>query len=167
MLGLKIYRVLTFIMLPIEALFGVMVLFMLVIALGNLATLLPVFMIGCTVVYVFASFKFLNKGIGQAKPLKISLKHFIRVNGLVSIVFSVLTIFQFVALMSHPEIMQQFYKQSIDMQQKMQGATPQLFEKVIKGILYCMVTYAVLLLVHIIFTFRFLQQYEHLFDEQQ
>ncbi|MBC7651344.1 MAG: hypothetical protein H7101_06315, partial [Deinococcales bacterium] len=124
-----------------------------------------VFMLGCTVIYVFASFRFLNKGIQQALPLKPSLKHWIRVNGLVSIVFCMLSLFQFITLLLQPQIMQQFYKQALATQQQIQGLTPQYFEKIIKGILYFMLTYAVLLLVHILFTFRFLQQYEHLFDE--
>ncbi len=166
MLGLKIYRILTFILLPIEALFGLMALFMLVASLGNLAALLPVFMLSCTVIYVFASFRFLNKGIQQAKSISPSLKHWIRVNGIVSLVFCMLSLFQFVTLLLQPEIMQQFYKQAISTQQQVQGLTPQNFEKLIKGVLYFMLTYAILLLVHIFFTFRFLQQYEHIFDDE-
>lgn len=166
MLGLKIYRILTFILLPIEALFGVMVLLMLIISLGNLAALLPVFMLSCTVIYVFASFRFFNRGIQQAKPINPSLKHWIRVNGIVSLVFCVLSLFQFVTILLHPEIMEQFYKQAINTQQQAQGLTPQYFEKFIKGVLYFMLAYASLLLVHILFTFRFLQQYQHVFDDE-
>jgi hypothetical protein len=166
MLGLKIYRILTFILLPIEALFGLMALMMLVVSLGNFAALLPVFMLSCTVIYVFASFRFLNSGIQQAKPINPSLKHWIRVNGLVSLVFCMLSLFQFATLLLQPEIMQQFYKQAISTQQQIQGLTPQYFEKMLKGLLYFMLAYAILLLVHIYFTFRFLQQYQHVFDDE-
>ena len=166
MLGLKIYRLLTFILLPIEAIFGLMALLMLMVSLGNLAALLPVFMLSCTVIYVFASFRFLNKGIQQAKPINPSLKHWIRVNGIVSLIFCMLSLFQFVTLLLHPDIMQQFYKQAISTQQQIQGLTPQYFDKMLKGILYFMLVYTILLLVHIQFTFRFLQQYQHVFDNE-
>jgi hypothetical protein len=168
MLGIKIYRILTFILLPIEILMGLMALLMLVVSLGNIAALLPVFMISCTVIYIFSSFRFLNSGIEQHKPLKASLKHWIKVNGYVSAAFAALMITQLTTILFHQELLQEMYQQAIVMQSKMQGQKlpEQVFKNVMIGMLCGILTYAVLLLVHTFMSFRFVRQYQHLFDEE-
>jgi Sec-independent protein secretion pathway component TatC len=167
MLGIKIYRILTFILLPIEIIMGLMALIMLIMSLGNVGALLPVFMISCTVIYIFSSFRFLNSGIEQHKPLKASLKHWIKVNGYVCIGFCILMITQIITLLVHPEVMQEMYQQLMVMQNKMQGQqlSAQLFKNMMIGMFCGMLAYAVLLLVHSFMSFRFVQQYQHLFDE--
>lgn len=168
MLGIKIYRILTFILLPIEILMGLMALLMLVMSLGNIAALLPVFMISCTVIYIFSSFRFLNSGIEQHKPLKASLKHWIKVNGYVSVGFCMLMITQLITILLHQELLQEMYQQAIVMQSKMKGQKlpEQVFKNVMIGMLCGILTYAVLLLVHTFMSFRFVRQYQHLFDEE-
>ena len=168
MLGIKIYRILTFILLPIEILMGLMALLMLVMSLGNIAALLPVFMISCTVIYTFSSFRFLNSGIEQHKPLKATLKQWIKVNGYVSSAFAMLMITQLTTLLFNPDILQKTYEQAIEMQGKMQAqkVPMDVFKSIMKGMLIGMITYAVILLVHTFMSFRFVRQYQHLFDEE-
>lgn len=168
MIGIKIYRILTFILLPIEILMGLMALLMLVMSLGNIGVLLPVFMISCTVIYIFSTFRFLNSGIEQHKPLKASLKQWIKVNGYVCVGFCILMITQIITLLLHPEVLQEMYQQMMTMQSKMQGQklSIQVFKNMMLGIFCAMLTYAVLLLVHTFMSFRFVQQYQHLFDEE-
>ncbi|MDI9364062.1 MAG: hypothetical protein QM541_03855 [Flavobacterium sp.] len=168
MLGIKIYRILTFILLPIEVLMGLLALLMLVMSLGNIGVLLPVFMISCTVIYTFSSFRFLNSGIEQHKPLKASLKHWIKVNGYVCIGFCLLMITQIITLLLHPEVLQEMYQQMMVMQSKMQGQKLpiQVFKNAMIVMFCGMLTYAVLLLVHTFMSFRFVKQYQHLFDEE-
>ncbi len=168
MTGIKIYRILTFILLPIEVLMGLLALLMLVMSLGNIGALLPVFMISCTVIYIFSSFRFLNSGIEQQKPLKASLKQWIKVNGYVSTAFAMMMILQLTTLLFRPEILEEMFTQVMAMQSKMKGqkVPPQFFKNVITGMIYGMLTYALILLVHTIMSFRFVQHYQHLFDEE-
>lgn len=168
MIGIKIYRILTFILLPIEILMGLMALLMLVMSLGNIGVLLPVFMISCTVIYIFSTFRFLNSGIEQHKPLKASLKQWIKVNGYVCVGFCILMITQIITLLLHPEVLQEMYQQMMTMQSKMQGQklSIQVFKNVMLVMFCGLLTYAVLLLVHTFMSFRFVQQYQHLFDEE-
>lgn len=168
MTGIKIYRILTFILLPIEVLMGLLALLMLVVSLGNIGALLPVFMISCTVIYTFSSFRFLNSGIEQQKPLKASLKQWIKVNGYVSTAFAMMMVLQLTTLLFRPEILDEMFTQVMAMQNKMKGqkVPPQFFKNVITVMIYGMLTYAIILLVHTIMSFRFVQHYQHLFDEE-
>lgn len=170
MLGIKIYRILTFILLPIEILMGLMALlgFMLVMATGSIADLLGVLMIFCSVIYIFSSFRFLNSGIEQHKPLKANLKHWIQANAFVTIGFAIYTIIKFSIPLINPKLLEEMYQQIMEMQSKMQGQKLpiQVFKNMMLGVFCAMLTYSVLLLVHTFMSFRFVQQYQHLFDEE-
>ena len=81
---LTVFRILTFILLPIASLFGVMDLMILPSALANPAILLIVFVLAAFVIYTFTSLRFLTKGIDIGRPCKPSLRDWIRVNAFAS-----------------------------------------------------------------------------------
>ncbi len=169
MQNLTFYRVLSYILLPIAGLFGLMAVIALLLSLVNPALLLGTFMLSAVVIYVFTSFSFYNKGVMSAKPCKSKLKDWIKVNAYVAIVFASLSLFQAVGLLSDPTILNEAIKQSTQMQQKMGAMTvaPELMLKVTKGILIFMMVFATLLVIHIIITFRLLKMYKHVFDENK
>ena len=97
------YRVLSIILIPVAVLYGLAAFLFLFAALANPPLLLPVFMMICIVIYTFTSFKFLNKGILRAQPCKPSLKDLIKVNALVSLIVSLISISQSVKYLIYPQ----------------------------------------------------------------
>src|SRR5580765_6312241 len=87
---LTIYRIFSFLLLPIAILF----------------------LIACIVIYSFASLNFLIKGIDGNKSVRRSLKDLIKVNAIVSIVFALLMISQCIVFLMNPEMMQDLARQT-------------------------------------------------------
>ncbi len=84
------YKILTFILLPFAAHFGISILGILPMAIANPGLLFVVFMMACFPVYVVCSMIFLVKGIMNNQTLKLSLKDWIRVNGYGTLIYSIL-----------------------------------------------------------------------------
>jgi len=167
MKGLTIYRVLTFILLPVATFLGVIAFFGLLAALVNPTLLMGIFIIACVVIYTFTSFRFLNKGIEQGQPCKPGLKDWIRVNAFGSLVFIFMCFLQFYYILTEPALLNTAMQQALAMQNNSAAASPELMVKVMKGTLYVMLGFTVLLLIHIVFSFYFLKVYNHLFNSKQ
>ena len=71
---LNIYRIVSYLLLPVGALLGLATLEALFVALGNMAMLLSLFLTGATVIYIFSTFVFLKKGIDKGAVSKKFLK---------------------------------------------------------------------------------------------
>lgn len=157
------YKITTYILLPVAALFALFILMLLFIALANPPMLLPLFVVACVVIYVFTSFKFLNKGIIRNNECKPGLKDWIKVNGYVSIVFATLMLIQTIAAVQQPELMSKALDETMAMQPANQQISKAMLMKMVTGIMYFFGVISILLLVHIFSTFRLLKQYRHLF----
>ena len=68
--NLKLYKVLTYILLPIAYFFGFIDVLFFISALANPATLIFVFVIACLVIYSITSYKFYKQGIINEQILK-------------------------------------------------------------------------------------------------
>jgi hypothetical protein len=158
-----LYRFISYILIPVAALFAAADLMVLMTALRNPPFLLPVFMIACVVIYVFSSFSFLNKGILQAKPRKPSLKDFIKVNAIVTVVFATLMLYQTVAALTDDKLLADFINQVMAMQKNTSDVPKETMLKAIKAFLYFLGIFSVLLVIHIVMTFRLLKHYRHVF----
>lgn len=159
-----IYRLVSYLLLPVGAIFGLATIFALLVALGNMAMLLSVFLTAATALYIFSSFAFLQKGIDKQQLCKVSLKDFIKVNAYVALFFAMLGLMQGVLVLLNPEAT----KLLIDNMVSMQANTTQTADKaslfkIVNVVLYFMIVISVLLLFHITATFRFLRQYKDLF----
>jgi hypothetical protein len=167
MKALTIFRILTFVLLPIAALFGVLDFFMLFAALANPAMLFIVFVMAGFVIYSFSSLRFLTKGIDLNKPCKPSLKDWIKVNGYVSVFMGVsflmnaLTIF-FSSEANLKQILNTFLETQSNVPPML---TPEIFIYAMKIAAYFLFFVSVVLLAHIPVTFRLLKQYGYLFEE--
>jgi len=162
----SVYRILTFLLLPIAGIFAMVDLMAILSALAQPAMLLSVFIIGCMVIYVFVSYKFLITGIERAKPCKNSLKDWIKVNAYVCIFFIAMSFIQTFMILSQPIQIQKMMTELISQQQGNfpTGTTADLLVKMMKGILYFLAAYAAILLAHVILTFKLLKKYNHVFD---
>lgn len=138
---------------------------MVLVALANPVLFLPVFLLGSGVVYVIASFIFLQKGIDNHQPCKHRLKDWIRVNAFVSIAFCVLMLFNCVTFLSNPNSFAEMMHQAIS-QQPMMTLPEATYIKMMKGVLYFFLGYALILLAHIFLTFRLLKAYAGMFKEK-
>ena len=161
---LMIYRVVSYALLPVGVVFGLVTLFALMIALGNVAMLLSVFLSGATVIYIFSSFGFLQKGINRQQLCKGSFKDLIKVNAFVSLFFAILGLMQGIMILLNPAATQIL----IDNMKAMQPEAPQAVDsaklmQVMKVVLYFMIVLSSLLLFHIGSTFRYMKQYPDLF----
>lgn len=169
MKALTIFRILTFVLLPIAALFGVIDFFMLFSALANPAMLFVVFIMAGFVIYTFASLRFLTKGIDLNKPCKPGLKDWIKVNGYVSIFLGVSFLMNALTVFFSSEAsLRQILKQFLETQPNVPAMlTPELFIYMMKIAAYFLLFVSVVVLAHIPINFRLLKQYAYLFEESK
>ncbi|HYK44536.1 MAG TPA: hypothetical protein VEV83_05185, partial [Parafilimonas sp.] len=109
---LTIYRIFSFLLLPIALLFAISVLLFIRAALANPGMLIPLFIIACVTIYSFAALNFLIKGIDGKKYLGRSSKELLKVNAIVSVIFCLLMISQCVVFIIQPEMLHQLAVQA-------------------------------------------------------
>jgi hypothetical protein len=158
-----LYRILSYVLLVVAAIFGIAALFALLIALSNPALLLSVFVIVAVVIYSIASFLFLINGINGNRQLQPKLRDWIKVNAYVALVFVMMNIFQSVAVLQNPSVLSEAVKQVSDMQQSKSPLSADFMLRIMKAVVWVLLFYAIILGIHISFTFRYLKQYAHLF----
>ena len=165
MKNLVFYRVITYILLPFGMLFGILSLFGVLIALSNPSMLLGIFLIICSVLYIFSSFSFLNKIIIRQQKAKKSFKDFIKVNALVTIIFAVLSISGAIAALSSHQTLStiadeiySMYKNSLSMTVNKDDLL-----KTIKGSYIFFTILFLLILLHSIITLRLIKKYAQSF----
>jgi hypothetical protein len=165
MKNLTIYRIFSYILITIAVMLGIATIFALVIALANPALFISVFVSAAVVLYSVSSFLFLVNGIDGKRKQKQGLKDFIKVNAYVAIVFAVLNIFQAVNVIGNPSVM----NEAVEQLSKMQGTAKQLpagvLIKMMKAVIWFLLLYAFILLVHIQMSFGLLKKHQHLFKE--
>jgi hypothetical protein len=163
---LTLFRILTFILVPFAALFGFMDLLFLLSALANPALLLMVFVLAAFVIYVFASLKFLNRGIDANRPCAPSLRDWIRVNAYVSLFMGGLFFLNGTSILFMSDSnLNQFIHQFLETQPNIPAMlTPAFFLTILKTMAWFMLVVSVFLLTHIIIGFRLLKLYAYLFD---
>lgn len=167
MTKLNLYSIFSYFLIVIAAIFGLLSLLGLLMALVNPALLLSVFIIASVVIYCTASFIFLQKGINSNQHLQPRLKDWIKVNAYVAIVFVAMNIFQSVAVISNPSVLQKVMKQSFGMQAFESPLSETFILKMIKVVVWFMLIYSTILGIHILQTFRYLKEYAHLFAEKK
>ncbi|MDD2792522.1 MAG: hypothetical protein PHD73_05030 [Sediminibacterium sp.] len=166
---LTIFRILTFILIPVAMLFGILDLFILIMALSaNPAMLLIVFAMACFVIYVFTSVRFLLQGIGNERQLNASLKDWIKVNAYGTLFISVMFLMNSAAAFYINEVnLRQMLSEMIAQQPEVAGKISldyfiRLF-RVISGI---MLVVSLLAIIHVMINFRLLRRYDHLFGKE-
>ena len=162
---LTIFRILTFILVPIAALFGGIGFFTLLLALSNPQLLFAVFLLLSFAIYVFTSLTFLYKGIDPGKQCKPSLKDWIRVNAFVA-GFLGIAFLQVVGAVffSNPSDLQKLYDQTLEMQPNMSKMMNfSLYLSMLRGVGYFFLFISIALFIHIPLNFRLMKKYAHLF----
>jgi len=157
------YRIISYILLPIAALFGFMGLLMLILALSNPAIMIPTLIIMVIVVYIILSFIFFMKAVENGKKCKPTLRKWITATGIIAGLFSFTTLFNCIALFYAPDQIKTTIDQSMAMQKNMPAISSDLMVKVFKGVLYFMVFFATTLIIHVYETLKLIRQYQESF----
>lgn len=166
---LTIYKAFTFILIPFAAIFGLLAVLMLLVALSNPVLLLPVFMMVGFAIYTGCSSIFLFKGITNNQLLKPSLKDWIKVNGYVSSAMGIMTLLNTITLMNTGKAeLKKYAEQMLAMQtSKPDGFNADAFIKLMSAMSWGLLAFAVILIFHLLYTFSFLKKYQHLFSSGQ
>jgi len=164
---LVFYSFLTFVILPMSAILGVMCIIILWSAFGNPTAMIDVAILATFVLYSFSAFSFLTRGVQNGKPFKASFKDFIKVNGYVALIVSVLVVVTAVLYFTWPA----FKNTAITELMKKQAAQPNGFDAVhlnamLSKVLYGLGSYCILVSTHIIISLQLMRQYGNLFVKQ-
>ncbi len=162
----SLYKILSFLLLPIGLLFGMITLMGIFMAFSNTAMLLTVFMAAATTLYIFLGFIFSQKGIMQKQPLSKRFKDWLKANSFVALVFAGLGLLQTTTLLLKPEMKASLMEQFASMPQTA-AITEAQVESVMQTVIILMGLVFTMLLAHVILTFRLLKTHSHLFEKQQ
>lgn len=163
---LSIYRVFSFLLLPIAVIFSIAFLLFLRAAFANPQLFISLFLAGSIAIYTFTSFNFLIRGIDAKKTLVRSAKDWIIVNAIVCIIYSLFGIFQRFIFYLYPEIIEQVANQfKINGGTDMKLSVPQIIQTMAAASWFLLV-YSLVLLIHIILSFQFIKLYNYLFQKQ-
>lgn len=163
---LTIFRILTFILLPIAALIAFFDFFVITVALlANPPFLLFGFLLTSFVIYVIASTMFLLKGVDTGKPCKTSLRDWIKVNSYVSSFLGIMFLLNSVSIFFLSDVaLRQIVSQLMETQSTIAPMPSRdLLIAFMKGMAYFMFFMSIILLVHIQINYRLLKKHAHLF----
>jgi len=160
-----VYRILTYLFLPVAVLLSLSALSFFMMALGQPALLLPTFIIVAMIIYVFASFSFVQKAIVQQQAVKARLRDWIRVNAFVTGAIALLNIFQSVLLLFNPEQIQLVINQLAEVMAQTPGAPAYDLKSLVKWVLIISTALSSLLVVHIVLGFVLQKRYAAYFSK--
>ena len=165
---LTIFRILSFLLVPVAILFAIMDIFLFVMAISaNPALLFFAFVMACFVIYVFASLKFLMSNIDQQKTSSSSLKDWIKVNAYASLFIAVLFLMNSSAAFFINDInLRQIISEMMEQQPEISGKISlDVFIKMFRVISSIMFFISAITIAHILIQFKLLKRYDYLFHQ--
>lgn len=168
--SLKVYRIITYILLPFGGLFAFNALSSILGSFTNPLMLLISAFLACVPIYIFSSSKFLFTGILKAKPCSYRLKEWIKANAVISILFAAIMLLASLgamAIIQNPGMINQSIQQMTGQQKEiMSQLTPQQIEQMLKLVIAIMLPFSILLIIHIVLSFQLLKLYNYVFDKE-
>ena len=164
--NLKLYTVLTYILIPIALFFGFLDVLILFSSLANPSALIMVFIIACLVIYTFSSYKFLKMGLEREIVQTSKLKDWIKVNAYVSFFLcSLFFVNSISVLVSTNAVLLKFIDEFLQQQPNMpKEITNALVLSILKGVSVLLLVTGIIGIVHIRTTLRLVKQNDHLFE---
>jgi len=144
-----IYRLLGVFVNVVAVMLASSLLFSIPMLISSPLTMLSGFMMISIVLYSWYSFQFNRKVVQQQLIVKRSLKDWVKVNGIVALIFSIIIIVDVVYLMQSPGTYQDAIK----------GFGIEVPLKTIYAFFYIMLVYGIILLSHVIWTFKLLKKH--------
>jgi hypothetical protein len=163
---LKLYTVLSYILIPIALFFAFLDIALLLSSLANPSSLILIFILACLVIYIFASFKFLKAGIEKEVAQTAKLKDWIKVNAYVSFFLCSLFFINAISiLISSDVLLLKFIDEFLQSQPGLpKELTSALMLSLLKGVSVFLLITGIVGLIHIRTSLRLLKQYEYLFE---
>ena len=163
---LKLYTVLSYILIPIALFFAFLDIALLLSSLANSSMLIIVFIIACLVIYTFASFKFLKAGIEKEVAQSAKLKDWIKINAYVSFFLcSLFFINSISVLISNDIVLLKLIDEFLVSQPSIpKELTSTLMLSLIKGVSLFLLITGIVGLIHIRTSLRLVKQYAYLFE---
>lgn len=149
-----IYRILGLIINPVAMLLTISLVFSIPMWVSSSITLLSAFLMVAVILYAWYSFKFYREVLLQQKTVKHRLKDMVRVNGIVTLVFSVITFLNVSYLLKNPALFTDSIK-NLGVQMPLKNIT---------GFFYAMLIYAAILFIHVVWTFALLKKNKDYFQ---
>ena len=149
-----VYRLLSFIINSIAFLLAVSVIFSIPLLFSSSATMLSAFIMLAVILYSWFSFQFRRQVLQKREVVRHTLKDWVRVNGIVTLIFCFMTIISVTSLLQNPQSFTSALK----------GIGLEVPLKSITGLFYGMLVYAVLLFVHILWTFSLMKKNQEFFQ---
>ncbi len=166
---LTIYRILSFILVPIALIIGFLDLFVLIMGLsGNPAMLFIAFVMACLVIYVFASLRFLLHGIGNERSCKPSLRDWIKVNAYGTLFIAGMFFLNSTGIFFLGDLqLQQMITDVMDQQPELAGKiSMETMLSMFKVIATIMFIISITAIIHVQISFRLLRKYAFLFGNK-
>ena len=163
---LKLYTILTYILIPIALFFGFLDVLILFSSLANPSALIMVFIVACLVIYTFSSYKFLKAGIEREIVQPLKLKDWIKVNAYVSFFLcSLFFVNSISVLISTNAVLLKFIDEFLQQQPNMpKEITNALVLSLLRGVSVFLLITGITGIVHIRTTLRLVNQNGHLFE---
>lgn len=163
---LTIYRILTFLLMPMAILYAIASMIFITAAFANPAMLLPMFIMICVVIYSFASANFILRGIDRNKFLGKSAKDWLRINAFISSFYAIMMIFQCSTLLVNPSMLSELVDTAMQ-----RGATDLKLPRetlihYFTVMMYIFLVHGVILFIHVGLTFGFMKSHKNLFEAE-
>jgi hypothetical protein len=156
--GLVVYRILSVIVNLISALMAFNLIAMIPMVLHNPAALLICAIMLCVVLYAWHAHRFFVLVIMKNQPSTHKHRDWIRVNSIVSLIFGGLIILSSIGMLLDP-------KPLVDSMKAMYGNMITL--KLAKALLWYMISFSTVLVIHILWTYSLLKKYKAYFETQE
>ena len=161
---LTIYRILTFLLLPMAVLYAIISMVFVTTAFANPAMLLPIFIMICVVIYSFASANFILRGIDRDKFLGKSAKDWLRVNAFISSFYAVMMIFQCATLLSNPATLSELIDTAMQRGASDLKLPKETLLQYFNIMLYIFLVHGIILFIQVGLTFGYMKTYKRLFE---
>lgn len=169
MTNLLLYRILTIILLPFALLLGFSAFLFLMMSLSQPKLLLQVFLMGAFVTYVFSCLRFHTRHIDVERPAKSSMRDWIRVNGMVTVVMAILSILTFYTNMRMtPGQVQETYDQMVQLQPTMPSVMNlEMYGKLMRVAAIISLGFGIVAGFHVAMSFKILKKFGYLFQPKE
>ncbi len=138
-----LYKILSILLNTVALFLAISIVMSIPILLASPLNMLSAFMLLSIVLYAWFSNKFLKAVLIKQEPVKASLKDWIKVNGVVSLIYSLFIILGMAAFIANPDvILSQMKEMGVEVQAKS-----------ITVLLYILLAFGIVLFVHVVWTF--------------
>lgn len=150
-----IYRILSLIINTVAIMLAISLLGSIPMLISSPQTMLSGFMMIAVILYSWFGFKFRKEVLQQQKVVNQSLRDLVRVNGIVTLIFSIISFLGIIPLLVNPQPLSDAIKNY--------GVS--ISDKSLLSFISVMLVYSLVLFIHILWTFALLKKNSEFFEK--